>query len=193
LRARIPVGTPVLLNRPGVEETVPARVVWQSEPRPDGTVLVGVELAAPSDYFRHYPTNQVLEPTMSSWGYGGYSEVWLNGANDWIYRHLHKMAQRMTELATTHPQVEPLRTRALNQLARELLLAQSSDWAFILKNQTHTAYAYRRLHDHLARFSHLADSIQEDRIDASWLTEVEAKDNLFPFLDYRIYATTHAA
>jgi 1,4-alpha-glucan branching enzyme len=151
------------------------------------------ELAAPADYFRHYPTNQVLEPTMSSWGYGGYSEVWLNGANDWIYRHLHKMAQRMTELAAAHPHAAPLRARALNQLARELLLAQSSDWAFILKTQTHAAYAYRRLHDHFARFSHLAESIQEDRVEEPWLAEVEAKDNLFPFLDYRIYATPHAA
>ena len=147
-----------------------------------------LELIAPSDYFHHYPTNQVLEPSLSSWGFGGYHEVWLNGANDWVYRHLHKMAERMTEAAVEHTHPDGLRTRLLNQMARELLLAQSSDWAFILKNQTHTGYAYRRLHDHLGRFSRLSDALRQGRIDEAWFADVEAKDNLFPFLDYRVYA-----
>ena len=147
-----------------------------------------LELIAPSDYFHHYPTNQVLEPSLSSWGFGGYHEVWLNGANDWVYRHLHKMAERMTEAAVEHAHPDGLRTRLLNQMARELLLAQSSDWAFILKNQTHTGYAYRRLHDHLGRFSRLSDALRQGRIDEAWLADVETKDNLFPFLDYRVYA-----
>ena len=125
---------------------------------------------------------------MSSWGNGGYSDVWLNGANDWIYRHLHKMAERMTQVATEHVRADDLRTRLLNQMARELLLAQSSDWAFILKTQTHTGYAYQRLHDHLARFNGLYDAVRQGRIDEPWLSDLEAKDNLFPFLDYHVYA-----
>ncbi|MDP3722995.1 MAG: DUF1957 domain-containing protein [Candidatus Omnitrophota bacterium] len=149
----------------------------------------GLQPISLSDYFDHYPTNQVLEPCLSSWGHGGYSDVWLNGSNDWIYRHVHKMAERMTQLADEHPQADGLRARALNQMARELLLAQASDWAFILKTQTHTAYAYRRLHRHLARFTHLYDAIRHDRLDAAQLAEIEASDRLFPFLDYRIYAT----
>jgi 1,4-alpha-glucan branching enzyme len=147
-----------------------------------------VELIAPSDYFAQYPLNQQLEPSMSSWGYGGYNDVWLNGSNDWIYRHLHKMAERMTALARRHPHADGIQRRLLNQMARELLLAQSSDWAFILKTQTHTAYAYRRLHDHLARFSGLYDAVASGRADEHWLSGVEAQDTLFPFLDYRVYA-----
>ena len=150
-------------------------------------------LATPADYLREQPRNQVVAPTMSSWGHQGYSEVWLNGANDWIYRHLHHMAERMTRLADQYagPKApDGLRRRALNQMARELLLAQSSDWAFILKTQTHTAYAYRRLHAHLARFLLLEQAVSQGRIDEPWLNDVEAKDNLFPFLDYRVYAST---
>jgi 1,4-alpha-glucan branching enzyme len=115
--------------------------------------------------------------------------VWLNGANDWVYRHLHKMAERMARAANEHPHPNALRVRLLNQMARELLLAQSSDWAFILKAQTHTAYAYRRIHDHLARFNYLDDAVRQGRVDELWFSDVETKDNLFPFLDYRIYAT----
>ena len=145
-------------------------------------------LITPSEYFQRYPTNQVLEPSMSSWGNGGYNDVWLNGANDWIYRHLHHMAEQMTQAAKAHAQPDPLTRRALNQMGRELCLAQSSDWAFILKTQTHTGYAYRRLHDHMARFTRLDDSLRQRRIDEGWLSELESKDNLFPFLDYRVYA-----
>ena len=125
---------------------------------------------------------------MSSWGYGGYHEVWLNGANDWVWRHLHKMAEGMAQAAADHPRPDALQHRLLNQMAREVLLAQASDWAFILKTQTHTAYAYRRLQDHLARFLALSDALRHHRINDAWLSEVEAKDNPFPFLDYRVYA-----
>jgi 1,4-alpha-glucan branching enzyme len=98
------------------------------------------------------------------------------------------MAERMTQAAREHAQPDPLRRRLLNQMAREVLLAQSSDWAFILKTQTHTAYAYRRLHDHLARFTALDDAVRKGHVDESWLAGVEETDNLFPFLDYRVYA-----
>ena len=147
-----------------------------------------VELISPSDYFAHYPTNQVLEPSMSTWGNGGYNDVWLNGSNDWLYRHLHKMAERMTQAATEYAVTDARRVRVLNQMARELLLAQASDWAFILKTQTHTAYAYRRVHDHLARFTTLYDALRHDQLNDAWLAQLEAKDNLFPFLDYHVYA-----
>jgi 1,4-alpha-glucan branching enzyme len=147
-----------------------------------------IELVAPSDYFQRYPTNQAVQPSMSSWGFGGYNDVWLNGANDWIYRHLHKMAERMSLAAREHAQPDPLRRRLLNQMARELVLAQSSDWAFILKTQTHTAYAYRRLHDHIARFSLLDEAVRQGQVDEAWFSGLEQKDNLFPFIDYRVYA-----
>ena len=115
--------------------------------------------------------------------------MWLNGSNDWIYRHLHTMVERMTQVANQFPDAGGVHRRALNQMARELLLAQSSDWAFIMKTQTHTGYAYRRTRDHLARFTRLYDSVRQDAIDEPWLADVESTDNLFPFLDYRVYAT----
>ncbi len=150
------------------------------------------KLATPSDYLDRFPKNQIVQPSMSSWGYQGYNEVWLNGSNEWIYRHLHKMSERMIESAGRHPNASGLRRRVLNQLARELLLAQASDWAFIMKTQTSTGYAQRRVHNHLARFNQLYESVQRDAVDEAWLTELESTDNIFPFLDYRIYAPTHA-
>lgn len=149
-----------------------------------------IKLITPSRYLEIYPKNQVLSPTMSSWGWKGYSEVWLEGSNDWIYRHLHKATERMIELAkeNNHPHTDGLKKRALNQMARELMLAQSSDWAFILKTGTFTAYAVRRLRDHIARFTYLYEQVKNNRIDENYLRSVEEKDNIFPNIDYRIYA-----
>jgi Uncharacterized conserved protein len=149
-------------------------------------------LITPSEYLDMFPRNQVAQPSMSSWGNKGYSEVWLCGANDWIYRHLHEAARRMAALADRFgadgaADSDPLLRRALNQAARELLLAQSSDWAFIMHTGTTTEYAARRTISHVARFNRLYEQILAGAVDAAWLAELEARDNLFPWLDFRVY------
>jgi len=148
-----------------------------------------VKTITPSEYLDRHPANQVARPSLSSWGYKGYCEVWLEGSNDWIYRHLHKAAERMIELARDHRDAtDPLLVRALNQAARELLLAQSSDWAFIMKTGTTVQYAVKRTRDHVARFSNLYEMIRAHKIDEKILAEYEWKDNIFEEVDYRVYA-----
>jgi len=146
-----------------------------------------VKLITPGDYLEMFPRNQVSTPSMSSWGYKGYNEVWLEGSNDWIYPHLHKAAERMVELAYAFPNADGDLRRALNQAARELLLLQSSDWAFIMKTGTMVEYAVRRTKVHIHRFNQLYDQIKYNRIDPNYLSELEKKDNIFPDLDYAIY------
>ncbi|HEX4620320.1 MAG TPA: DUF1957 domain-containing protein, partial [Myxococcaceae bacterium] len=52
-------------------------------------------LATPVDYLRENPECQLATPPMSSWGARGYAQMWLDGSNDWIYRHLEACARRM--------------------------------------------------------------------------------------------------
>ena len=80
-----------------------------------------------------------------------------------------------------------LQVRALNQAARELLLAQSSDWLFIITNNTMVDYAHRRIKDHIGRFTRLYNELNSGRIDRKFLSEIEEKDCVFPNIDYRIY------
>jgi 1,4-alpha-glucan branching enzyme len=146
-----------------------------------------IRMITPSEYLAENPRNQVIVPSMSSWGWKGYSEVWLQGSNDWIYRHLHEASNRMTEMAKRFPNSQGILRRALNQLLRELLLAQSSDWAFIMATGTHTDYAVRRTKEHLLRFMRLYEEIKSDSIDERWLSDIEYKDNIFPEIDYRVH------
>lgn len=148
-----------------------------------------IKLISPSDYLEMYPKNQKATPSVSSWGQKGYGEVWLEGSNDWIYRHLHKIGDRMVELANKYYDTQnPMLKRALNQCAREVLLAQSSDWAFIMKTGTMVEYAHKRTKDHVNRFNDLYESIMSSGINNSYLENYEWKDNIFPNIDFRIYS-----
>ncbi|MFH1380491.1 MAG: 1,4-alpha-glucan branching protein domain-containing protein [bacterium] len=149
-----------------------------------------IRMITPSEYLKENPHNQVIEPSMSSWGYKGYNEVWLEGSNDWIYRHLHAMADRMVELANTYSGAAGITERALNQAARELLLAQSSDWAFIMKTGTMVEYAKKRIISHISRFNRLYRDIRSNSINEQWLQDKESKDNLFPKLHFSNYQST---
>lgn len=140
-------------------------------------------LTTPHEYLQHHPTQQVAQPAASSWGEEGYWKVWLNDRNEWILPHLDIAQARMTELARRFAKATGLTRRALQQAARELLLAQSSDWPFILRTGTSPDYARRRVKDHLLRFIALHEQLTQTRVDEPWLAEVEARDNLFPNVD----------
>ncbi|XXF75560.1 DUF1957 domain-containing protein [Myxococcaceae bacterium GXIMD 01537] len=144
-------------------------------------------LASASDDLRAHPENQVATPPLSSWGAGGYAGMWLDPSNDWLYRHLEHCARAMVELARDYPSASGLQKRALDQAARELLLAQSSDWAFIMKTGTMVDYAVRRAREHVQRFLRLREEVRSGAIDGPALAEVESRDNIFPDLDYRVY------
>jgi 1,4-alpha-glucan branching enzyme len=139
-----------------------------------------------AEYLQKNPTQQVAQPSQSSWGYKGFHEYWLNETNAWVYPHLHKAAERMIELAKREP-VDELEWRALNQAAREVLLAQSSDWAFIMRTGTMVPYAERRTKSHVQRFTKLYNDILKGEVDSGWLGKVEIIDNIFPNINYRVY------
>jgi len=145
-------------------------------------------LTTPSEYLGTHPTQQIVEPAASTWGENGHLGVWLDPSNVWIYPHLHTAAQRMTEAARTHAEnCSPLADRVLKQLARELLLAQSSDWAFLMKTGTACEYATKRTMDHLVRFNRLHDQFVTNGLDEELLRDCEWRDNIFPNVDWRYY------
>ena len=140
----------------------------------------GLSLITPGEYLRRHPTNQVATPAASSWGEEGHLKVWLNEKNEWIQRHLHGTQQRMTELARRFERQDALTLRALQQAARELLLAQSSDWPFIIHTGTSPGYARQRVETHLAQFNSLYSQLTRSTINEPWLQEVEHRENQFP-------------
>ncbi len=165
-------------------------------------------LTTPSEFLAGHPTQQIVEPAASTWGENGHLAVWLDPSNAWIYPHLHAALQKMIRLAQSASAVvgQPRKLsglpgqrsggeapaleftdRVLKQLARELLLAQASDWAFLMKTGTAREYATKRTIDHLARFDRLHDQFVANDLDEEFLRDCEWRDNLFPNLNWQYY------
>src|ERR1051326_586520 len=98
----------------------------------------------------------------------------------------------MTEIATPNaadrPNMTDIADRILKQLARELLVAQATDWAFLIKAVTAREYSAKRTIDHLARFNRLHDQFVRNDVDDEFLRDCEWRDNLFPNVNWRYYA-----
>ncbi len=147
-------------------------------------------LGTPGEYMAAYPIQQTAVPSPNSWGHNGYHEHWVNPKNDWIWRPLHEAALRMKHTVDQHASC-PLNSaedRVLRQAGRELMLAQSSDWPFMINIGDGSQYARRRIGDHLNRFHDLLDDLIRRQIDQKKLQAIEYMDAIFPQLDYRIFA-----
>ena len=169
-----------------------------------------LQLTTPSEYLVAHPTQQIVEPAASTWGENGHLAVWLDQSNAWIYPQLQSATDRLTQLAQHHADTIVLQprllsglpakevageapfleitARVLKQLTRELLLAQSSDWAFLMKTGTAREYATQRTIDHLARFNRLHDQFVANDFDGEFLRDCEWRDNIFPNVNWRYYA-----
>lgn len=147
-----------------------------------------LELKTPEAYLEQHPVNQELQPAFSSWGNDGYSSVWLDGTNDWIYRHIHKCIERMIELVERFPEQDSLKKRFLDHAAREVLLMMASDWPFIMSSGTTMNYAERRVREHIHNFNVVYDNLCRNTVDTEWLTRTEKKFTIFPDIDYQIFS-----
>ncbi len=146
-----------------------------------------VSLATPSDYLEQYKVIQKCKPNRSTWGDKGHCEVWLDESNDWIYKHLLNAAESMLRMANEHPHAQGQMHHALNMAARQLFLAQASDWAFIMKNATMVEYAILRTRRHISRFLQLQEMIDSGNFDTDAMHFIEQQDTAFADMDYRIY------
>jgi 1,4-alpha-glucan branching enzyme len=145
-------------------------------------------LITPSEYLSENRAMETAMPSMSSWGDRGFSSTWVNGSNAWVYKHLHKAARMMTEMASEHCRAKGAIKRALNQAARELLLAQASDWAFMMKTGSASEFAKNRFTEHVNHFFELHREIGRGQIDETKLASLERTNAIFSDIDYRIYA-----
>ncbi len=141
----------------------------------------------PGDFLDAKIPIQIQQPSASSWGEAGYYKVWLNEGNSWMYPYQHDAERKMTSFANRFHEPNDLERRALNQLARELLLAQSSDWAFQIYQGTTVQYSSNRFKSHIHRFNLLAKMVETGEFNEPLLKEVESRDNIFAEIDYRVY------
>lgn len=148
-----------------------------------------LSFVSPLDYVNAVPHVQQAAMSMSSWGRGGYAEVWLQEKNDWIYKLLHKAEEELFTVLQRHANdwgYSNIRERLANQSIRELMLAAASDWAFILDADTVPSYAIERTNHHLERCRTLLHMLEYGIYNLTELEKFEADTPCFPTLDYRV-------
>jgi 1,4-alpha-glucan branching enzyme len=148
-----------------------------------------VEAMTPSEYLARYGELQLQRPNPSTWGANGTARIWLNGDVAWLYRYQHWAEQEMAALCQRFGARGGLTRRALAQAGRELLLMQSSDWAFIITTGTTAPYAVRRFKRHFQSFQALRDGLLSGQLDEADVSAREAWTPIFPDLDVGSFAS----
>jgi 1,4-alpha-glucan branching enzyme len=152
----------------------------------------GIRTVTPTEYLAESPGPELAAPQLSSWGEGGYGATWTADGNGWAAAEILRACGRMKRLIAQAKNPSGPGRRALAQALRELLLAQSSDWTFLMHRDTAAEYAEDRLRGHLANFRLLEGMLAEGRVDMERLAELERKNNVFPGLDHRVYGSNFA-
>jgi len=99
------------------------------------------------------------------------------------YRELlHQAEQYFAELVAHNPAAEGLRERVLSQAARELLLAEMSDWVEDAHN-----LGWQRYLDRFDQILTLARQESLSATDLFTLEQIESQDAIFPVLNYRLF------
>ncbi|GHU46699.1 glycoside hydrolase [Spirochaetia bacterium] len=138
-------------------------------------------------YRQDSSTFQTLVPEFSSWGSQGYALAWLDSSNDWMYRHVMRALERMADLAEHFPNESGLKERALNQAAREILLAMSSEWSKMIFNEESACYAQKQVELSLRNFTTIYEALASNYISTEWLTNLERTHKVFPHMNYRVF------
>ncbi|GER92703.1 glycoside hydrolase [hot springs metagenome] len=142
-----------------------------------------LDIITPGRYFsEHANFNDIqsIKLSPSSWGEGGYSSIWIGQRNHQFYRHLHKMIERMEilkNLATDHRLPATMMQRAINQAMREMLLAQASDWLFLIQKGRASEYAEYRIKKHVENFNSLFSMIMKGNLEEPLLRSMEESNN----------------
>ena len=127
------------------------------------------------------PAAAAVQLAEGSWGVHGDHSMWMNPETRWTWDRLWPLEDAFWNAAPgalASPAARPI----LAQAARELLLAQASDWQFIISTGAVPDYAERRFRLHCEDTSRLLDAIRAGTLDgaARLAEELWQRDRVFP-------------
>ena len=166
-------------------------IIWIKEVLRALAASETVKLTTANGYLEQFPPTEVLALRESSWGAGGGHWTWLNPGTEWMWPLIHNAERQMEKLVARYPDAQGDLLAVLNQVARELVLLESSDWPFLISTGQAKDYASGRFQQHLARFNRLVAVAEAGVVsegDRRTLATILEYDNPFPAMDYRLFA-----
>jgi len=155
-----------------------------------------VKPATASESIENLTPTTVVSLPEGSWGEGGYHYIWLNKDTEWTWRHIYPDEFKMRELAKKfHNSNDEKLIFMLKQLARELVLLQSSDWQFLISTISARDYAEMRVSLHHENFTRIAEIIERYAStgelkfeDWNFVVECAQRDKVFDEIDIKWWA-----
>jgi 1,4-alpha-glucan branching enzyme len=147
-----------------------------------------------SGHLAAWPPRSALRLAPGSWGAGGDFGMWLNQRTAWTWERLWPLEETFWDVAPAalaDPDTRPV----LAQAARELLLAQASDWQFVISTGAAADYAERRLREHCEGAEALVRALTRGTPDELAAARTRAgdlarTDDLFPDVLAAVAAAT---
>ena len=124
--------------------------------------------------------------SFSSWSQQGYAQVWIDSSNKHLNRDIHSYIARYKKLVSLDAKSE-LHHRLLKQAGRELLLAMSSDWAFIMHANKFVDFAKKEIRTHLNNFDEIYNMLYSQKINFAFIHKLEKQNNIFQDFDYSMF------
>jgi len=179
---------------------------WYEGPQWLGSVFarLGAEGIAPitaGEYLDAHSARESITLLEGSWGEGGDHRVWMNKDTEWTWEMLYKAEEDFWTFARAGGwRRNPLLSRVVAQLGRELLLLEASDWQFLITTWAARNYAETRFAEHCADFTRLLELTKKIRNGGtiSWdeeeyLKGKETQDFCFPDVAASIDAAAQAS
>src|SRR4029077_14305351 len=124
-----------------------------------GMARAGLPCMTLGEALEAVPPRATLGLPEGSWGEGGDHRVWLNRDTEWTWDRVYSAEKEWVEHLRAGDGGNAELKRVLNQVSRELLLLQSSDWQFLITTAAARDYAERRVAEHYAEFKRLSDMV----------------------------------
>ena len=143
----------------------------------------GVRPLTASSHLNNARSDVALNLSAGSWGKDGDWSMWLNPETRWTWEKLWPLEEEFWRIAPEAIERPELHS-VLAQAARQLLLAQSSDWQFIISTGEAADYAEKRIRIHIADCEKLMHGLSGSDADLtaarSLATELDTRDAVFP-------------
>ena len=140
-----------------------------------------VRAVTASQHLDAHPPRAALQLAEGSWGANGDHSMWLNERTAWTWKRLAPLEEAFWDAAPAALASAGTRP-VLAQAARELLLAQASDWQFIISTGAVVDYAERRFTLHCDDAERLIKALAGGALEPAgrMADELARRDDLFP-------------
>lgn len=131
----------------------------------------------------------------SSWGKKNDHSVWMNEATKWCWERCYDAEKLVIDIVSSYKDKSPsnFEELILNQLIRSLQLLLSSDWEFLIENESAVDYSEMRVANHFSDIQRLVSyllKIKNEELtesDNKDLKDIIERDSPFKEINYKTY------